>query len=57
MKLPTTDWKKGYMMAMIAYMECQKSIMAEKALTFHSLAEQIVGEFEEKFNSGEEVHA
>ena len=36
MRLPTSDWKKGYMMAMTAYSENEKEIVAEKALTFHT---------------------
>ena len=49
MKLPTSDWKKGYMMAMTAYRECRRSIMAEKACTLHTYAEKIADELEAEF--------
>ena len=46
MRLPTSDWKKGYMMAMTAFRESEKEIVAEKALTFHTWAEDLAQRFD-----------
>jgi len=46
MRLPTSDWKKGYMMAMTAFRECEMEIVAEKALSLHTYAENLAGRFD-----------
>lgn len=49
MKLPTSDWKKGYMMAMTAYRDCELAILKEKALSHYTYAMHLADSFEEKY--------
>jgi hypothetical protein len=53
MKLPTQDWKKGYLMAVTAYRECEREILQEKATTYYTYSVELANRYEEQF--GEEL--
>ena len=53
MRLPTQDWRKGYLMAVTAYRDCEKEILQEKASTYYSYAMKIADQIEVRFGEVE----
>jgi len=56
-RLPTENWRKGYLMAVTAYRDCELQILAEKAATYYSYAKKITADIEDRFGAIEKILA